>query len=71
MIYFNLINPFTLAPSLGYLLVWAIKTCIFYPIFFLGTYKHLHLRRIPFYFYLIIAVGALFLPFFFFLNDLI
>ncbi|MDM8266368.1 GHKL domain-containing protein [Limosilactobacillus pontis] len=71
MIYFNLMNPFTLAPSLGYLIVWAIKTCIFYPIFFLGTYKHLHLRRIPFYFYLIIAVGALFLPFFFFLNDLI
>ena len=36
MIYFNLMNPFTLAPSLGYLIVWAIKTCIFYPIFFLN-----------------------------------
>lgn len=59
MIYFNLINPFTLAPSLGYLLVWAIKTCIFYPIFFLGTYKHLHLRRIPFYFLVDHGTGSL------------
>lgn len=71
MIYFNLINPFTLAPALGYLIVWIIKTCVFYPIFFLGTYKHLRLRRIPFYFYLIIGIGSLFLPFYFFLNDLI
>lgn len=64
MIYFNLINPFTLTPSFSFLVIWAIKTCVFFPIFFLGTYKHLHLRRIPYYFYLIIAIGALFLPFF-------
>lgn len=71
MIYFNLINPFTLTPSFSFLVIWAIKTCVFFPIFFLGTYKHLHLRRIPYYFYLIIAIGALFLPFFAFLNDII
>lgn len=71
MIYFNLINPFVLTPSLGFLVVWAIKSCLLYPIFFLGTFKHLQQRKIPFYFYLILAVGNLFLPFYFFLNDLI
>lgn len=71
MIYFNLINPFVLTPSLSFLVVWAIKSCLLYPIFFLGTFKHLQPRKLPFYFYLILAVGGLFLPFYFFLNDLI
>lgn len=31
MTYFNLINPFTLTPSLSFLLIWAIKICVFYP----------------------------------------
>lgn len=71
MTYFNLINPFTLTPSLSFLLIWAIKICVFYPLFFLGTYKHLQSRRLPLCLYLIIAVGAFFLPFNFFINDLI
>ncbi|WP_288658548.1 GHKL domain-containing protein [uncultured Limosilactobacillus sp.] len=71
MTYFNLINPFTLTPSLSFLLIWAIKICVFSPLFFLGTYKHLQSRRLPLCLYLIIAVGAFFLPFNFFINDLI
>ncbi|MGM9907456.1 GHKL domain-containing protein [Limosilactobacillus sp.] len=71
MIYFNLINPFTLTPSISYLIGWIIKDSVFYPIFLLGTYNHLQPQRLPWYFYLIIGIGALFLPFYFLLNDLI
>jgi two-component system sensor histidine kinase AgrC len=71
MTYLNPINPFTLTPSLGFLIIWAIKACVFYPIFFFGTYKHLQSRHLPFWLYLVIAIGAFFLPFNFFLNDLI
>lgn len=71
MTYLNPINPFTLTPSLGFLIIWAIKACVFYPIFFFGTYKHLQSRHLPFWLYLLIAIGAFFLPFNFFLNDLI
>lgn len=71
MTYLNLINPFILAPSLSFLIIWAIKACVFYPIFFLGAYKHLQPRRLPFWSYLLIAIGAFFLPFNFFLNDLV
>lgn len=71
MTYFNLINPFILTPSLSFLLVWAVKICIFYPLLFWGTFKHLGRYRIPFIFYLVLAMVAFFLPFNFFLNDLI
>lgn len=60
MTYLNLINPFTLTPSFGFLIIWTIKACVFYPIFFFGTYKHLQPRHLPFWLYLVIAIGAFF-----------
>lgn len=71
MTYINLINPFVLTPSLGFLIVWAVKICVFYPLTFWGTFKHLGQRRVPFALYLVIAVIAFFLPFNFLLNDYI
>lgn len=69
MTYINLINPFVLTPSLGFLIVWAVKICVFYPLTFWGTFKHLGQRRVPFVLYLVIAVVAFFFPFNFLLND--
>lgn len=71
MTYLNLINPFVLTPSLSFLIIWAIKGCVFYPLFILGNYKHLQSRHLPFWPYLVIAIGDLFLPFSCFLNDLV
>lgn len=71
MTLFNVNNPFVQSASWTYMLLYIIKTLIFYPLLFWGCYRSVAKRHVPSYFYLILGIIFIFWQPNLFFNDLV